>query len=319
MGLPWLIVAVSFLFLIPLDCLNAKTPDQQVPAEQGSCKQTTIDNGEWIDSAHQYINESICLPAEWVDSFFSTERLDEEVRAGSYVRWINDFVQTEGGDLEYVTKVRANVRLPKASNKLKLVFEGEQEDSIEEIASVSDEEVKTDVGLLYELFQSPRSNLNLKLNLSPRLTLRYRYAYAFSERFLTRFTQDFFKSDEEAGAKSRLDLENRFSDNLLLRWSNSSEESNLIDGIQWLSALVLYQRLSEVDALSYESSVSGVTEPETFHSNERIAIRYRRNFYRKWLFYELVPEITWPKLLITDQRQRVSLFTFRLEIKFNNM
>ena len=30
-------------------------------------------------------------------------------------------------------------------------------------------------------------------------------------------------------------------------------------------------------------------------TNYRLLTRYRRNFLRSWLFYELVPEISWPR------------------------
>ena len=314
------ICIISVLFLVP-GTVNANDEKEtgRLEAGRSTCNHDAEENEEWLDITHRYINESMCIPAEWVDSFFSTERLDEEVRPGSYVRWINDFVQTEGGQYNYVTKIRANLRLPKATKKLKLIIEGEQEESVDDVISVNEDDVKTNVGLLYELLQSQRSNLNLKLNLSPKIALRYRYTYPFSEYFLSRFTQDYFKSDDDGGSESRLDLENRFNDRFLLRWSNIYQDTELIDGIQWTYSLVLYQRLSDVNALSYESSVSVLTEPEWFHSNERLAIRYRQSFYRKWLFYELVPEITWPKVLPTDQRQQVALFTFRLEIKFNSI
>ncbi|MDH5516895.1 MAG: hypothetical protein OEY36_03620 [Gammaproteobacteria bacterium] len=312
---------VLFLLLVLSQPIKAETPAQQTMpvAEKSACDEKVTDNEDWIDFTHRYLNESLCLPAEWVDSFFSTERLDEEVKPGSYVRWINDFVQTEGGEFNYVTIVRANLRLPKASHRLKLVIEGEQEDSLNDVISVNEDEVKTNVGLLYELFQSPRSNLGLKLNLSPELVLRYRYSYPFTNSVISRFTQDFFKSDDDAGSESRLDLEKRFNQALLLRWTNSYADTDLLDGIERISSLVLYQRLTESSALSYEAAVSTLSLPEYYHTNERLAIRYRRNFYRKWLFYELVPELSWPKLLPSDPRQQINIFTFRLEIKFNSI
>ena len=235
------------------------------------------------------------------------------------MRWTNDFIQPDGGDFDYVTKVRASLRLPKASKKLKLLFEGEQEESIEDAVPANEEDVKTDIGILYELLRSPRANINLKLNLSPKLSLRYRYAYPFTDTFLTRFTQVLFRADGDYGSETRLELEKRMNENVLLRWTNIIEDIHSVSGATRTSALVLFQKLSDISALSYESSVIEQTIPETYNTNARIGIRYRRNFYRKWLFYELAPEVTWPREFITDERQQIAAFLFRLEINFINM
>ena len=308
----------AVLFFQPLS-VHAEESPEDAKKVFSECKESTPESNDILDITHQYITDTFCGSAAWFDSFFVTDQHEKEIRPGSHLRWTNDFIQTEGGFYEYVTTLRASLRLPKASKKLKLIFEGAQEGSIEDVLPASEADAKTDIGLLYELFQSPRSNLNLKLNLSPKLSLRYRYAYPVSDSVVTRFTQDFFEADDDYGFESRLDLDTRLSDPLLLRWTNIVEDTHLIAGNKWTSALVLFQKLSSISALSYESSVTGLTIPETYNTNARIAVRYRRNFYRKWLFYELVPEVTWPKELITDERQQVAAFTFRLEVNFINM
>lgn len=319
MSLKYLILQISLITLTLSPDLQAEQSSEVKVVKASTCDLKPSENDDWLDVTHQYINETLCEPAEWFDSFFSNDRSNEEVRPGSHVRWTNDYIQTEGGSFEYVTKVRASLRLPKASKSLKLVFEGEQEGSIEDIVPSNEEDVKTDVGLLFEFFESPRANLNIKLNLSPELSLRYRYRYPFSDTLSARFTQVFFKTDLDAGEQGRLDIEKRMSEDFLLRWTTVSENTDLIAGDQRTTALVLFQKLNKISALSYESSVTATTVPDNYNTNARLAVRYRRNFYRKWLFYELVPELTWPKALITDERQQVAAFTFRLEINFINM
>ena len=313
------IIFLSAIFLLA-SSLNLSAEEMtSEPLRKNECTITSPESDNWIDIAHQYVNESFCEPAVWFDSFFGSDRIDEEVRPGSHVRWTNDFIQTEGTGFEYVTKIRASLKLPKATDRLKLVFEGEQEGAIEDVIPSNEEEVKTDIGLLFALLQSQRTNLNLKVNLSLEIALRYRYVYPFTETFLTRFTQTFYQTDDDAGSQSRLDMEKRLNEELLLRWTNITEDSQLVAGAEQTSALVLFQKLSNISALSYESSVTARTIPETYNTNARLAVRYRRNFYRKWLFYELVPEITWPREFVIDERKQVGAFMFRLEINFINM
>ena len=68
----------------------------------------------------------------------------------------------------------------------------------------------------------------------------------------------------------------------------------------------------------YESSISGVTVPETYTTNTRLGVRYRQNIYRKWLFFEIAPAMNWNKPLLTDERIAAWEILFRLEINFVN-
>jgi len=58
--------------------------------------------------------------------------------------------------------------------------------------------------------------------------------------------------------------------------------------------------------------------------NYRLGVRFRKNFHREWLFYEIAPEITWPltldeqRLMIEKERRSKWLLFFRLEAHFGN-
>ena len=86
-----------------------------------------------------------------------------------------------------------------------------------------------------------------------------------------------------------------------------------------MTSLVLFHRINEKSALSYESSINGITKPYALTTDYRLGIRYRRNIYRKWLFYEIAPQVTWPKLSSTDERHSVFAATFRLEVFFESI
>lgn len=312
---------ILLILVVSMSAAKAYADDTQAvePPNAQNCNDEHQETDNFIDLTHKILNETLCIPAAWFDGFFANDRIDEEIRPGSRVRWSNDFIQTKDGGFEYVTKVRASLYLPKAKNSLKLVFEGEQESSFEDVVPTTENDIKTNVAVLFEFLKTQRSNLSFKLRLSPKLSARYRYAYPFSDTFITRFTQSAYIADGDSGTQTRLDMEKRLNDDLLLRWTNTSAESELIDGSRRTTALVLFQKLSAKSALSYESSITARTVPETYNDNARIALRYRQNFYRKWLFYELVPEVTWPREFISDERKQVVAFTFRLEVNFINM
>jgi hypothetical protein len=83
-------------------------------------------------------------------------------------------------------------------------------------------------------------------------------------------------------------------------------------------------RLSKKGSVSYETGIVGITEPESLVTNYRLGMRYRRNIHRDWLFFEFIPEVTWPlelsenrETIITDRHSVISVI-FRLEIHFGN-
>ncbi len=104
-----------------------------------------------------------------------------------------------------------------------------------------------------------------------------------------------------------------------MRQENDLKRTEDDEALNWFTGLTLYQRLDEKSALSYELSSGGITRPEIFATGARIAVRYRRQFYRKWLFFEVAPQVTWPRELITDRRQKTNALFLRLEINFVNL
>lgn len=303
----------------PSDATANTNKKDNIDNKYTECKVEKSEGSNMIDNVHTYLNESFCNPAVWFDSFFSDERIDEEVRSGSNLRWQNDYIQDEFGVSRYTTKFRGSFKLPRATKKLRLVFEGDPEDSVRDIVPTSREESESNIGFLYEISRSPRANLSWKLSLSPSLTMRYRYSLPVNEQFTTRFTQQVFHKDSAFGVSATVDFIYSFSEDLILRQANDLGRTEDDNASKWFTGLTLFQRLNERTALSYESSYEGTTKPEVFATNARIAVRYRRQIHRKWLFFEVAPETTWPRELITDERKKTNALFLRLEVNFVNL
>lgn len=284
------------------------------------CESLEGEGDGWIDDVHTYLSVEFCKPAVWFDTFFADKRIYEEGRAGTHLRWTNDYVLTEGGNWVYTSDVHASFELPNAKNKAHIIYEGEEEESLRDIAPVQQEvPVKNELGLLYAITKSEQANFSIRVKLSPSILFRYRYTWPVSETFTARFTQELYRRDNLDGRASRLDFEKRLSKVFFLRQSNSVMHSEGFTGEQWDSGLVLYQYLTAKSALSYESSATMLSYPESYIKGSRLGVRYRRNFYRKWLFYEIVPSKNWSRPLTTDEREQYWEILFRLEVNFINM
>ena len=301
--------------------------DVNKPAVADTCdriKDLPEKESSWYDSAHAYMNTAFCEPAVWFDDFFASDRMLEEA-AGSYVRWRNDFTQNEESGFDFITNLNFSVELPKISSKLKLIFEGDEDPTLQDVLPSDQAEAsKNNLGLRLDVKETDRSNFNISVSAKPRVRARYRYTYPVSDDFLIRFTQEIQNEEGVNGARTRLDLEKAFLPFKLLRSTTELFVTEDYSGAEWSQSFVLFQRLSKKSSFSYEASAVGITEPEDYVTNYRLGLRYRRSIHRDWLFFEVSPDISWPITLSEDraevlkERRSVLAILLRIEVHFGN-
>jgi len=278
----------------------------------------------WYDESQVYINSRFCEPALYFDNFFANDRVFKEGVAGTYIRWRNDFSYDEEEYFDFKTSISASVELPGVQSRLRLTFENDEDEDLRDIAPGTGDDSTNSLGLQLDVAESDRSKFNVSISLKPRIRFRYRYTYPFAENLTLRLTQEVQREEAVHSSRTLIDFERLFDQTYLFRSSSEGKLSEEFEGVDWLQAFVLYRRLDKKTSVSYEASANGITEPLALATNFRLGLRYRKNFHRKWLFYEIAPEMTWPvtldeqrDLVITDRRSKWLLF-FRFEIHFGN-
>ena len=248
----------------------------------------TYDYAEsWYDSSQVYVNARFCEPALWFDNFFANDRIFEEGVAGTYIRWRNEFTFDEEEGFKFKTALNASVELPVAEKKLRLTFDDDVDEDLRDIAPGQGEDTTNTLGLQLDLAQNDRSKFNVSVSLSPKIRFRYRYTYPVLDTLILRYTQEIQRKKQINSALSRIDVEKLFAREFLFRSTTEGNLSEEFDGVDWLQAFVLYQRINHKTSISYESSASGMTEPVVQAVNYRLGLRFRKNFHREWLFYEI--------------------------------
>ena len=278
----------------------------------------------WYDSSHAVMNTAFCEPALWFDSFFGSERVLEET-GGTYVRWRNDFIQTEGQGSKFRTNLNFSVVLPKISQRLQLTFEDDEDPELQDVLP-GDQAADTGntLGLRLDVKDTARSKFNISVSAKPRIRARYRYTYPLANQALIRFTQEIQNEKGVNGARTRLDYETGLLPAKLFRATSEGFIAEDFKGVDWSQAFSLFQRLSKKSSVSYETGIVGITEPESLVTNYRVGIRYRQNIHRDWLFFEITPDISWPLELSEDRetvingRHSVMSLIIRLEVHFAN-
>lgn len=287
-----------------------------------------------MDETHARIERGILEQTVRFDNFFGNVK-PEHLRQTRYdMRWRNSIRVEHGGDLTPGTTIRANFTLPKISERLRLFIAGEDEPGL------TTQSLPQDPGnpgfdrttptthfasteLRYELIQKPSVNVFLgagvRLALPFEVFVRSRLLYTrnLGDISLMRVAETFFaKNTDFLGETTEFSLERLFGETTLLRWSNAGTASDEIKGLEWGSELSLSRQLSPKSAVTLTGGVYGSTTSSALVGNYRILALYRRNFLRSWLFYELEPQISWPRN--PDGAHPATLaFTFRIEIGFH--
>ncbi len=279
---------------------------------------------QWYDETQIFMNSKLCQPALWFDDFFSNDRVFDDGVAGTYIRWRNDFIYDEEEHLEFKMGISASLVLPGFQNRLRLTFSNEGDEDLRDIVPGNGEDTANSLGLQLDIFKSLNTKFNVSINLRPRIRFRYRVEYPVDERLRLRLTQEVQREESIASAKTLFDAEYSFLEWLIFRSSTEIEISEEFDGYDWVQAFAIFQRVNTKASLSYETSISGISQPRFMDTDYRVAVRYKQNFHRRWLFYEIVPEITWPitfdddRVFIEKERRSKWRLLFRLEIHFGN-
>lgn len=289
--------------------------------------------GKSMDYAHARLERNILEQTIRFDDFFGNVAT-ENLRQPKYeLRWRNSLKVENDWNLKFGTSIRANFVLSKISERLRLFIAGEEE------PGPSRQSLPEDPGnpgfdrttpsahfanteLRYEVIRTPTVNLFLGAGVRIALPLeafvrsRFLYSRDFSGVALMRLGETFFlKNGYLLGETTEFSLERLVGRDSILRWASAGTASQEIEGLEWGSELSLIRQLSPRSAVTLTGGVYGTTNSSALVNNYRLAARYRQNFLRSWLFYELEPELSWPR--DADGRYPATFAcTVRIEVVF---
>lgn len=270
-----------------------------------------------VEEMHDAISRRILTSAAWLDTFFCNERsLAEENRSSIAVRY--DFFLEEKSGIASDPRVRMRIVLPQLQKRTHLVFATDPSPQPPAAASTQEnatgsrvssnipQTVATDqsnvtTALQYFLHATPEQNFSVRTGLqfhSMRPVLygapRYRFFVPY-ERWAFRFTQELvYRTDTAWQEETRVDLERTLPYLLFFRTT--------IDGI-WLDNkhgyfyslnMALSRPFGANNAVSFEWTNNFQTRPGQL-TETALRLRYRHTFWREWLFFEIAPQIRFPR------------------------
>lgn len=292
-----------------------------------------LELGKTAEAAHDRLEQSILQRAIQLDNFFGKANSEKEQRTSYLLRWRNGLRLEEGSGLHFGSALRANFDLSRINDRLKLTLSGQDRSDTFSPSLPEDPGnpgfdrtlqnariVNTE--LRYQLYSSLTTLLfagvGIDIDWPPRVFTRARYqtSHRFSELMQLRFAETIFaKSPYGLGETTEFGVDRLLAPKTVLRWSNSGTVSQEIDALEWGSELSLQHELSPKSALTVTAGVYGDTRFDDWINNYRILLRYRRNFLRSWLYYELEPQVDW-RLQGDGKFDSIMAFTVRLEVVF---
>ncbi|MHB8845718.1 MAG: hypothetical protein ACYC7L_13345 [Nitrospirota bacterium] len=287
-----------------------------------------------MDQVHGFVQDNTCEPAVWFDTFFVKDHVLLDLRPGLLIILRGSVRWTENKNIEYIHDYDLEWELPQWKKRLKKwkvyfksrsasdKYTAQPGEPIDPAVDRTTGTRKPTIGVRADLYTRLRALISVdtgvKLSVHPdaHIRMRYQYVKPFSEVYLIRFTETaMFQAVERFTNTTQLDLERKVTAFTLIRWGNNVTYTQGTAGAAWNTGISLLTQLARKSAISYDTSMWGVNHPHWVIQNYRVGIKYRQNFYRSWLFYELSPEVTWPNDASGHRDSTYALLT-TLEVQF---
>lgn len=316
--------------------LEREPPEETLSLHRNPCIQWRAEEEPTLDMARRQLQQTVCGAALWFDGLFGDHQHVKSAR-GAYGRLDLNVFHSEYYGSDARVRFNARVDLPNLENRLSVFIGREEEDSFVRDRSEGfalrsrfprfEDRDETIAGLGYSLPSSERFKTDLRAGVRlrgirpPRLFAQTRVlfnAYSDERNLVHLRTTPFINSEDGLGVTSSLDYTHVLDDRHLLRWGTIGTVSQNTDGLDWRSALILYQALRKKRALAYETFVRGETELPVPLKEFGVQTVYRQPLAKERLFGELILAYTFPKEEPGERREGAFGVGFGLELPFGH-
>lgn len=279
-----------------------------------------------IDAQRDILSEKIVAFTKGVDEFFGDERYFQEYNKSVIQLNFNQTI-AQGGSRPFSFEGQAKLDLPAAQRRFQFVLEvnpakktaGEvkkdqpatpQEAAVPEKYAASLRYEKSEESLWH--FSSD-AGIQFQFPLDPFVRTRGSYALQIEEWRLKLTESVFWFSTIGLGETSQFDMERVLSNPVLFRATSTATCFEAPQRCDLRQDLSFYHTLNERTAVVYQASVIGTNKPMMQETAYVLLMRYRYRLHKEWVFFEVSPQLNFPK---TDDFRLNALLLLRLEILF---
>jgi hypothetical protein len=262
-----------------------------------------------VYTAHDVLSKKLMTTTNWIDSFFGNKKYLEE-QNGSRLRFFNIFSKFESDKFRSQPAFKFNFRFPNLQKKLQINFEkrGKNETNLTAIPetrlSTEDGRTEDDLRSSASYFLDNMLDFKIKVTAGARIrwpvklfgNLRISREFLFPRNWEFRIiSNSFWEQVEGYGESFSADFSKQLSENFLFRFVNETTWLDDSDITYVAHGPSLYQRLSVRRVISYNARVNYNNRPTYHLQNYALSVIYRQNIMKQFLFYELVPQVSFDK------------------------
>lgn len=279
------------------------------------------------DAPRDYLSEKFVSFVTDVDRFFGDERNYQESNKSVFQLDLTR-VMEHGGNRNFALSARAKLHMPSTEERLHLLLEtnpdrnitGEPTQGQPAIANQVVAPESYALGARYEKAEesvwhfSTDAGIKFQSGLSPFARMRGSYSVPMDQWRLKATETVFWFNTIGVGESTQLELERILSEPALFRSSTNAawlRDKNNFDMRQDLS---IYHTLNKRIALLYQASAVAVSHPQFQMTEYVLLVLYRYRLHRDWLYFELSPQLHYPKV---KNFQSTPSINMRLEMLFD--
>ena len=284
--------------------INPDTEKDAKPSEEPFLERY----GQKADSFQTALSNRITTSADWLDSFFQADRMEIEENKTSLRLKLSSFFE-EGETYDVKLSARLRLALPGLEDKFHLyinsVFEEDDisvTDPLNEPSDVNNTEKNTDVSLRYFFKAAKKRNFSFRVGVrfdkfTPELYAGPRFSLSngfgqWTIRFTDKLT---YFTDNGWENRSDIDFERALADNLFFRTNLKGSWYEDAPGYFYSLNNTLFQTIDADRAIAYQQNTYFQTSPCNELSKVLVRVKYRSRIWRAWLFYEISPQMTFPR------------------------
>ncbi len=254
-----------------------------------------------VDTVDDFFGQRVNQIANDFDSFFATERADDEL-GRSRLRIRGNYTIEERALPQDDIQIRFNLRLPKLESRFKYEHDKKKKKKDKKPLTAAEENKREDdYSKRFRVDERWLFNADTNINASirPSITVRGRIRKSKETGTLIhRFVQEATWVSTRDGFRHRttVNTDHSFDPVLLFRFANDIDWRISQKTFGTSHGPSLFHRISDFEAISYSFTMSTtVNEGILFVSSYQLAPTYRRNLYRDILYMDITPGLSFPK------------------------
>lgn len=286
------------------------------------------------DESQVEVSERLYKFSTFVDNFFSNSEFEQESE-DSRLRVSIDSEFQEHADPSVQPRLNLSLPLSNTKKKLRLLLESnDDENQLQENPNVNsnlagnttEESFSSALGLqiLADAKFDIRGDVGIKFYtpIDPFTKIRVRRTFKMDtvEMRLTETLQ--WRDSEGNSSDLKMEMEYPFRSSYFFRSYSNLTYWDVDSYWAASQSFTLYDQLNEKTVIAYSIGIQGQNENETHDKKIDIVnyywieTRYRKNFYKDWLFYEVTPGFIYPREYDFDALAKLEL---KLEAVFGNI